>query len=299
MLEYASQSNSFGAGGSVSLGSHRVATINFARLALQAESLSDFYVRLYDRVKDTGKILKAHRQLLMFLTEKGLQSFISNGWININRLFSTFGILGVVECEEILRKRFKGQFEDDTDLMEDFLTVFNTHVSDVSRELNIVGNIEQIPGESMSHRLARVDQMLYENATQYPLYANQFIPLWDQKSTIYERMKKDGKYNLLLSGGGITHINTGEHVTSKQAEKLIIDSVDSGCEHFAITGTFCLCENGHLILGNSEKCVKCSAPIVQKMARTVGFWTPVEDWSEYKLQYDHDKRKEYSNGDFK
>ena len=34
------------------------------------------------------------------------------------------------------------------------------------------------------------------------------------------------------------------------------------------------------------------------MARTVGFFTPVEDWSDVKIKYDHDKRKEYSNGDF-
>ena len=33
-MELASQSNSFGAGGSISLGSHRVISINFARLAL-------------------------------------------------------------------------------------------------------------------------------------------------------------------------------------------------------------------------------------------------------------------------
>jgi len=171
-------------------------------------------------------------------------------------------------------------------------------VANTSKALNLIGNIEQIPAESMCHRLAKVDQMLFKDATKYPLYSNQFIPLWDQKSSIYERMERDGKLNQLLTGGGIVHINTGEHVTAKQAEKLIKDSVDCGCEHFAITGTFCQCEKGHLLIGDTTLCKKCGAPIVSKMARTVGFWTPVVDWSELKIEYDHNKRKEYSNGDF-
>ena len=179
--------------------------------------------------------------------------------------------------------------------MGDVLTKFNSLVNDVSKELGISGNIEQIPAESMCHRLATVDKLLYDH--KFNIYANQFIPLWDTKASIWERMEKDGKYNSLLTGGGIVHINTGEHITGKQAEKLIAFSVDSGCEHFAITGTFCKCEDGHVSLGNSDKC-HCGLAIVSKVARTVGFFTPVEDWSKPKVEYDHKRRKEYKNGDF-
>jgi anaerobic ribonucleoside-triphosphate reductase len=298
MLDYAAQSNSFGAGGSISLGSLRVLTVNFARMALQANTMEDFYELLESRVEDTAKILKAHKQLIMLMTEKGLQPFIANGWINKKRLFSTFGILGMVECESILKKKFKNR--KNIDLTEEVLTKFNELVSTYSEKHGIIGNIEQIPAESMCHRLASSDQLLFgKEATKYPLYANQFIPLWDTESSIYERMEKDGKYNQLLTGGGIVHINTGEHVTSKQAEHLIVKSINSGCEHFAITGTFCQCEDNHRILGNSDTCKKCGSPVITKMARTVGFWTPVEDWSKLKIEYDHEKRKEYSNGDFK
>ena len=50
--------------------------------------------------------------------------------------------------------------------------------------------------------------------------------------------------------------------------------------------------------GMKYTCKKCGLPIITKMARTVGFWTPVEDWSKLKIEFDHEKRKEYSNGDF-
>ena len=73
MLELASQSNSFGAGGSVSLGSHRVCTINFMRIALEAKNPEQFYKILDGRIDDVAKILKAHKKLILELEKKGLQ----------------------------------------------------------------------------------------------------------------------------------------------------------------------------------------------------------------------------------
>lgn len=299
MLEIAGQSNSFGAGSSISLGSHRVVTTNFVRVALEAESLEDFYKILDKRVSDSAKILKSHKQLLTLLIESGLQSFISNGWIQMSRLFSTFGILGVVECGEILKKKFKKEILKDEDILQSVLVFFNDKVSEYSELEGVLGNIEQIPAESMCIRLANVDRMLYSNKeVPWNIYSNQFIPLWDTDSSLWERMQIDGKYNKLLTGGGIVHINTGEHITSQQAEKLIEYSIECGCEHFAITGTFCKCSDNHVVLGNTEKCNICGKPIVEKIARVVGFWTPVSSWKEEKIKYDHDKRKEYVNGDF-
>lgn len=297
LMEYAAQSNSFGAGSSVSLGSGRVLTTNFVRAALQCKDYTDFYSTISKRVEDSAKVLKAHKQLILYLTEKGLQPFISNGWINPSRLFSTFGILGVVEAEAILKQRFPEVFKESPegfDLMAEILTFFNKKVRDYSEEYNIVGNIEQIPAESMAHRLASVDKLLYGDKVPWKLYSNQFIPLWDEESTIWERIEKDGKYNQLLTGGGIVHINVGERVTSSQAELIINKAIDAGCEHFAITGTFCVCDNIHNTIGNKEICPICSSPITQKYARTVGYWAPVECYHPTKLQYDHALRVEYN-----
>jgi anaerobic ribonucleoside-triphosphate reductase len=69
-------------------------------------------------------------------------------------------------------------------------------------------------------------------------------------------------------------------------------------EHFALNGVFCKCNNGHVLIGNRDTCAKCGAEIVNKITRVVGFFTPVEDWSTYKKEYDFRRRKEYTNGDF-
>jgi len=79
MLEVAAQSNSFGAGSIGSLGSHRVATINFNRIALECEDMNHFW-RIYNRrLKQARDILKAHKTLIYKLADSGLQQFISNG----------------------------------------------------------------------------------------------------------------------------------------------------------------------------------------------------------------------------
>lgn len=293
IIELASQANSFGAGGSISIGSHRVVTLNIMRLALIAESVEHFYSLVGDMITNIKKILFAHKQLIKDSSE--LQHFIKIGWINLNRMFSTVGLIGYVEATETLMKKFGVQKEFIYEMFHEINSFVN------SNNENFKGctfNIEQIPAESMAHRLARADKILFgEENVPYNIYANQIIPLW-KKATIKERLEADGKCNKALTGGGIVHINTGEHITPLQAEMLVDLAVENNCEHFAITGTFCKCDDNHVIIGNKNNCAKCGKPIKQKIARTVGFFVDVDDMSSYKKEFDHDLRIEFTNGDF-
>lgn len=293
MIDLAGQSNSFG-GSSVSLGSHRVITTNFARIGIICENYEDYFNILEKRIEDSAKILKAHKQLITLLTKKGLQPFISNGWIQLSRMFSTFGILGIVEGSEILKTRFEDL--KDKDVKAEILSFFNEKVLEYSKQYEITGNIEQIPAESYAIRLAKVDNKLFNSP--YKIYSNQFIPLWDQESSVWERMDEDGKYNQLLTGGGIVHLNIGEKLTNKQIENLIEYSIQSGCEHFSLNPTYSKCENGHTNFGKLETCPICGEPIVDYITRVVGFFTNVESWKFEKVEYDFNKRNIYQNGDF-
>lgn len=140
MDEFGSSSNSFGGSG-VSLGSHRVVTINFNRIALECSSSEEYFKILDGRIVDAAKILSAHKDLIAMLTEKGLQPFIDRGWINPNRLFSTFGVMGLYEATETIQKKFGYE----GDLTGDSLTYLNSRMTELSKEMGIMGNIEQIP----------------------------------------------------------------------------------------------------------------------------------------------------------
>jgi len=297
MLELASQANSFGAGGSISLGSHRVICINFARLALIAKTKEEYFSLIKESVTNCKKILKAHKQLLKDL--KKLQVFIEQGWIQLERMFSTIGIIGYVEAEEILKN--KNIFKNRDDVIQESLMILNTEVNSNNENFqDNIFNVEQIPAESMCHRLPRADKLIFQQDDLIPfnLYSNQFVPLWEQNKTVWEKIQKDGKHLSILTGGGISHITVGEHITSKQAEKLINYAVQYDLEHFAINGVFCKCENGHVTLGNKDICLICGEKISTKISRVVGFFTPIQDWSTYKIEYDFKRRKEFKNGDF-
>lgn len=149
--------NSFG-GSQVSLGSHRVITLNFARIAYEAESYDDFKAILSERVEEMAKILKAHRVLIHKLESYGTQPWISNGWINMRHMFSTFGCVGYVEADEILKMKFD---HVEFDYMKDFLVYFNSECKRAATTENIVYNIEAIPAEGMAPKLAKSDMIIF------------------------------------------------------------------------------------------------------------------------------------------
>lgn len=288
MLELAGQSNSFGAGALASLGSHRVVTINYNRIALEAESVDDFW-RVYKyRIEAARDILKSHKQLIKILNDAGLQSFIENGWINMQRLFSTIGILGVYECGLTMQEKF-GINPDE--FKEEILSFLNKRVKRYTREEeHNIFNVEQIPAESFAVRLAKSDVALYgEEKVPYKLYANQFVPLWHD-ANIFERLSEDGKYNQLLTGGGIVHATIGERVTKEQARTIIEYAVKVGSEHFALNAIYSNCEKGHKTFGDVDKCPQCDGQIVDKLTRVVGFFTPVQSWNPVRREWEFPKR---------
>ena len=106
LLELGGQVNSFGGGASLSLGSHRVCTVNLRRISLECDSWEDYLIRLEKRLYDASRILIAHKALIKDLVKRGTQPFIENGWLDLDRMFSTFGIMGYYEAAKDLEERF-------------------------------------------------------------------------------------------------------------------------------------------------------------------------------------------------
>lgn len=286
MMELASQSNSFGGGSSISLGSHRVCTINLNRVALETKTEQEFFDLLNSRIESAAKILAAHKRLLREMSKRGLEPFIMNKWLRLERMFSTFGLLGLYECEETLQST--GRFNEDW--KEEILTFINNLVVYFSQQYEILGNIEQIPGESFAIRLAEADKILFgKERVSYELYSNQFIPLWE-KMSIWERMEMDGKYNRLITGGGIVHITIGEKVTPSQTKRIIEFAINSGCEHFALNSIYSVFEDETVLLGKYTQNPTTGSLVKDFITRVVGFFTPVSSWNKTRREWEFPQR---------
>lgn len=291
LLDMGSSVNSFG-GSTVSMGSHRVVTINFARIAYEANSLEDFYHILDKRIRGAAKVLKAHKVLIGKMEEKGLEPFITRGWIRMDRLFSTFGILGVVEAKKILETKFADEITEGQDVMNDYLVYLNKHSAEYAKELGLFSNIEQIPGESYAVRLATVDNLIFnENIIDAPLYANQFVPLWED-ATIWEKLEADGKYNQLLTGGGIVHAQLGSKTTSAQNRKIILYAIKCGCEHFVLNSVYSKCPKCGAVYDHKvTSCSKCGHnEHMEYFTRIVGYFTSVDSWNPTRKNWEFKKR---------
>ena len=167
---------------------------------------------------------------------------------------------------------------------------FNKKVEEYSKINKIIGNIEQIPAESMAHRLVTADRLIFGNKVKFDIYSNQFIPLYED-ATLWERMEKDGRYNDLLTGGGIVHFNLNSAVTPTQAKKIINFAVEKGSEHFALNSVYKKCENDHVSMGMSNSCPHCDGKIIEFYTRVIGFMTPVTSWNEVRRTFDFPNRK--------
>ena len=289
LLKMASQVNSFGGGGAISMGSHRVITVNLQRIALECKDFEDYITILKSRTLKAGKILKAHKLLLLKLEQIGYQPFITNGYINPNRLFSTYGIMGAYEANKTLLQRFPEL--QGRDLIAEILEVFNQEVTSLNEPLGIKGNIEQIPGESYAVRLANADKIIYQlDDNYYPMYTNQFCPLWENVS-LMDKISTEGKYMKLLTGGGISHIQIASPTTSQQNEMLVRKAAESGCEHFALNRVYSKCQKcGKVYTENKDIC-DCGSTDLEKLTRVVGYFTPVSAWNKTRREWEFPKRK--------
>lgn len=292
MDQLGSTMNSFGGSGGASLGSHRVVTINFARIAYQANTYDEYKQLLKARVDDASKVLKAHKVLLYKLTDMGLEPFVKLGFIDLGRMFSTFGMLGIYEADIICKDKF-GNHE--FDYMLDILEAFKEYTIEAGTRESLIVNREEIPGESCAPKLFKADNLLYGNPYNFPeLYANQFVPLWNDV-TIAEKMRIEGKYERYLSGGVISHLTIGSDVTPTQAKAIIMKAVESNCEHFALNRVISRCtECGTVEKANWEECPHCHSKKVQHMTRVVGFFTLVEQWNKTRREKDFPNRHFYN-----
>jgi ribonucleoside-triphosphate reductase len=237
-------------------------------------------------LNDARDVLVAHRRLLKDKIVQGFLRFFPLGYINMDRLFSTIGLNGLYECLEVFGLSIFS--EQGKALSHWLLNEIKSFSHQASQETGTPFNIEQVPAESLAIKLAAKDKELY--GMEYEIYSNQFVPLWVDCDVV-DRIKIDGELSKSLTGGGISHLNVGERLTSPDQMKSLINyAIRSGCEHFAVNYNFCRCVNGHItIAGILKKCPLCGDPVADYLTRIVGYMVPVSAWNKGR-QIEHKSR---------
>lgn len=287
--------NSFGSG-STKIGSLGVVTANFPRIAMQSRGDENAFISgLKEAFFTAAKINNAKRKIVQRRIDLGAAPLYTHGYMDITKQYSTFGVTGLYEAVNILGKDILD--EDGQALVMRILEHINQWIDEAQELYHVPHNCEQVPAESSSVKLAKKDKILgYDCGV--PLYSNQFIPL-TAKANMLDRIRLQGKFDGLFSGGAICHVNVGERIeNTKNIEDLILYAAKSGVVYWAVNYLLRICDNGHTWVG-SEICPVCGEEWSDEITRVVGFFTNVKNWNKVRREEDRPNRQFYSKDEMR
>lgn len=272
--------NSIG-GSALSIGSCRVSTINLMRIAYESKFSKKKYLELLrDRVTLDCQALYAMRHILQRNIEKGLLPNYQEGAVELDKQYSTIGVLGLFEVMDSFglintdELGYKSYTDEAMQFAQDIFAVINDVKDNFTDEFTF--NVESIPGENCAGVICKADNLLF-GQNKYFIYSNQWIPLME-KCSIEEKCKVSSVLDALCSGGAIAHINIENRFPTEQAAW---DMLNYLAEHNVIYSAFTtkinVCKHKHAFIG-SKTCPRCGEPVNDQFLRVVGFYTPLATW---------------------
>lgn len=295
--------NTFGAGGT-KIGSLSVTTINLPRIAYEvvhakhlfgdkAPSTEEMFLyKLEDKVRMCAEINATKRHVIKKRIKNHNLPLYSLGFMDLKKQYSTCGLNGINEAVEILGLDILSK--EGQDFVEKILEKVNAVNKEQEKRFGYPHNCEQTPSENSAIKLAQADKILGYNKKGYEFYSNQFIPLTVQ-TDLLNRILLQGKFDHLMTGGAIMHINVAEQIKDPQdIVDLISSSAKQGVIYQAVNYVINVCEDGHVSVGRDlEVCPHCGKKITDKLTRVVGFLTNVRNWHIKRREHDFPDRKFY------
>lgn len=282
--------NSFGSGSS-KIGSLGVCSINFPRLAIKNNTKEDFLAALDEMVSICAKVNNAKRHVVQKRINNGNEPLYTFGFMELSKQYSTVGVNGFYESIKYLGKDLLEK--DGQDLAIEILDKINDCNKKWQKQYGAPHNVEQVPGENMSIKMAEKDKLLGIQS-EYDIYSNQFIPLISNADML-DRIKLQGLFDSHFSGGSICHLSVDTRVDDvEQIKDLISISAKMGVVYFAINYVLSECKNGHMSVTNNDICPICGSKIENKYTRVVGFLTNTKNWHKVRREKDFPNRKFYN-----
>lgn len=314
--------NSIG-GTALSIGSVKVNTINLMRIVYEAEEyikneypgedvekynglLHKKYLEiLRNRAELCCKLLDVHRHIISRNIQKGLLPNYCEGGIELDKQYSTIGILGMYEVIDALGMtkmdefgnkyytdqgiEFASQIFDVLNDVKDHFEVKRKNPADKLYE-SISFNIESVPAERAAVILCQKDNALYQESDLYDsdrfIYSNQWIPL-SQQCTLKEKLRICSILDQKCGGGAIAHINLESNFPNTEAAWINLNEIAlSDVIYFAYNTRINECKNHHAFLG--KVCDVCGEPVFDTYQRIVGYLVPTRAYSK-------DRKREFNS----
>ena len=155
-------------------------------------------------------------------------------------------------------------------------------------ETGMLWNVELIPGEGSSYRLAFIDRKKYKNIVtlgtkEAPYYSALLVPP-SYNLDLIDKITFEEDILPLFDGGAVSRVFLGETPEVDMAIKLLRMLSNTRLPYFDLTPTFSICPvDGTFHQGVVEKCRVCGHEN-DIYSRVVGYYRPFKKYNVGKLQ---------------
>ncbi len=289
-------------------GSIGVVTLNMPRLAALSKGEWDIFEEmLYTKMENARRVLLTWRKRYAVSLRSGLMPISRIYLGHFRNHFNTFGVIGLPEAAANFMRNPKlwfegsrGEIEEAVKIMKKMVKMVREKAMEYEEIDGYLYNVEEIPGESTSYRLARLDMRYLKEEIEKeevliptdgiaPFYSNSIIPYYANIS-IPDRARWEGEVQQEFTGGVMMHLFLQESPDPKALKSLVRSiALNTKVVYFSITPTIAICRKcGWQAIGLFEKCPKCGHQ-VDLWSRIVGYYRPLRSWNvgkraEFKLR---------------
>lgn len=290
----------FGSGDST--GSVGVVSINMPRLGYLSKNKEEFFKRLNYLMNLAKDSLEIKRKIVERNMQAGLLPYTKRYLGTLKNHFSTIGPIGMNEaCLNLFGKGIDSS--EGKEFAIEVLNFMRKNLSDFQEETGHIYNLEAVPAEGTSYRLARIDKKKYPDIITagegVPYYTNSTLLSVNKTDDLFEALRHQEPLQTLYTGGTVFHTFLGERMSSGASCARLLKKIlyNTRMPYVTITPTFSICPDHGYLAGEHYLCPKCGKK-TEVYSRVVGYFRPVSNWNEGK-QEEFKQRQEYNQGSFK
>jgi anaerobic ribonucleoside-triphosphate reductase len=286
----------FGSGEST--GSIGVVTLNMPRLAYLATDKADFYVRLDHLMDIAARSLDIKRKTITAMLDAGLYPYTKHYLGTFKNHFSTIGLVGMNEA--CLNARWIKQDLTHAEAQEFTTEVLNhmrNRLSDYQERYGDLYNLEATPAESTAYRLAKHDKERYPDiitagkAGETPYYTNSSHLPVGYTNDIFSALDIEDRFQTLYTSGTVFHAFLGQRLPNWESCMKLVRKIAENYKlpYYTMSPTYSVCSEHGYLSGEVWKCPICGKE-TEVYSRITGYYRPVKNWNEGKVQEFHDRQ---------
>ncbi|MEM3926264.1 MAG: anaerobic ribonucleoside triphosphate reductase [Desulfurococcaceae archaeon] len=277
-------------------GSVNVVDVNLPRLALESRKEESRFWELYDDV------LKLVRESVEWFRNRYIH--IMKNYPNFYAMileympefpafhFNTIGLIGLPEASAILMgepKLWLDGSRKDWLRAAELMRKIVEHSTNTARkwmmETGVPWNVEEVPGESASPKLAMMDLKLYPELGEYlpdpenPVYSTSIAPYYAEIE-LPDRIEIEQRVQKYFTGGVMMHIFLGEEPDEESLVSLTKKLMQTDLVYWSYTPAITFCNTcSKTFTGLYMNCPSCGSNNVDIWSRIIGYYRPLRNWN--------------------